>query len=441
MKIWGGRFWWVGMGAASVLLGERIVSPASLYQVPNCSAAPDQLKLVQIVFRHGARTPLTDSYWAGVKWEAGNDCGILPGALQLAVTDLNGGPQPPLSHDAVQARTQLPGGCTKGELTKLGQQQARELGSWLRQQYIEKYGFLPPDYREGLVLGRTTNYRRTIATLQGVMTGMYPDAQQVIAIQTAPDVDEILFGRTDSCERLRNLMKAQARSLKESAQTDEGIRALEQSVQSALGLPGNHRVHFTDLHDAMTSMRFHGKALPPGMSEELLLAVNREATRRMTALVAPQASEQHGPEMLRLSMGNLFEQIVGRMAAAAGGADPCPLFMYSGHDTTIMPILATLGVQLKDWPEYVSNVVFELWEKNEQGESKHYVRVLYNKQPLSLAKHPEGEPIELEQFEAVYLKPYILSSQQYKEECEVKFDHTAPAPSSAVGGGSAVQGL
>ena len=39
------------MGAASVLLGERIVSPASLYQVPNCSAAPDQLKLVQIVFR------------------------------------------------------------------------------------------------------------------------------------------------------------------------------------------------------------------------------------------------------------------------------------------------------------------------------------------------------------------------------------------------------
>ena len=52
-----------------------------------------------------------------------------------------------------------------------------------------------------------------------------------------------------------------------------------------------------------------------------------------------------------------------------------------------------------------------------------------------------GEPIELEQFEAVYLKPYILSSQQYKEECEVKFDHTAPAPSSAVGSGSAVQGL
>ena len=49
------------------------------------------------------------------------------------------------------------------------------------------------------------------------------------------------------------------------------------------------------------------------------------------------------------------------MAAAADGADASPLFMYSGHDTTIMPILATLGIQLKDWPEYVSNVVRSLF--------------------------------------------------------------------------------
>ena len=46
-----------------------------------------------------------------------------------------------------------------------------------------------------------------------------------------------------------------------------------------------------------------------GVSEELLLDINREATRRMTALVAPQASEAHGPAMLRLSMGQLFEEV------------------------------------------------------------------------------------------------------------------------------------
>jgi hypothetical protein len=48
--------------------------------------------------------------------------------------------------------------------------------------------------------------------------------------------------------------------------------------------------------------------LRQGLSEDLLLDINREATRRMISLVAPQAAEPHGPELLRLSMGNLFEE-------------------------------------------------------------------------------------------------------------------------------------
>ena len=46
-----------------------------------------------------------------------------------------------------------------------------------------------------------------------------------------------------------------------------------------------------------------------GVSEELFRDIDREAMRRMTALVAPQASEAHGPAMLRLSMGPLFEEV------------------------------------------------------------------------------------------------------------------------------------
>ena len=32
-----------------------------------------------------------------------------------------------------------------GELTLIGQQQARDLGTWLRQRYVDQYGFLSPD--------------------------------------------------------------------------------------------------------------------------------------------------------------------------------------------------------------------------------------------------------------------------------------------------------
>jgi hypothetical protein len=51
-----------------------------------------------------------------------------------------------------------------------------------------------------------------------------------------------------------------------------------------------------------------------------------------------------------------------------------------------------------------------------------------------------GELIRLEEFQEVYMKPYVLSKQEYHKQCKVDFDHSSPAPGTAVGG-SAVQGL
>jgi hypothetical protein len=47
-------------------------------------------------------------------------------------------------------------------------------------------------------------------------------------------------------------------------------------------------------------------------------------------------------------------------AAALAGPEAAPqprLALYSGHDTTIMPLLVTLGGDLSHWPPYVSNLV------------------------------------------------------------------------------------
>ncbi len=48
----------------------------------------------------------------------------------------------------------------------------------------------------------------------------------------------------------------------ESDRTDARVAGLEADARGAMGLPGDHRVRFTDLHDALTSMRFHGKPIP-----------------------------------------------------------------------------------------------------------------------------------------------------------------------------------
>ncbi len=48
----------------------------------------------------------------------------------------------------------------------------------------------------------------------------------------------------------------------DSAKTDAGVQQLEARAKAAMQLPKDHRVQFTDLHDSMTSMRFHGKQIP-----------------------------------------------------------------------------------------------------------------------------------------------------------------------------------
>ena len=42
--------------------------------------------------------------------------------------------------------------------------------------------------------GRTTQFARTIATLQGVLTGLWPDADVPASFTTASDQGELLYG-------------------------------------------------------------------------------------------------------------------------------------------------------------------------------------------------------------------------------------------------------
>eukprot|EP00884_Botryococcus_braunii_P023598 jgi/Botrbrau1/9922/Bobra.0012s0021.1 len=395
-----------------------------------------ELRIVQAVFRHGARTPLTDKYWQGVTWEKGLDCGQLENTLKLNLTDLLGGPQPFCAHDDKQAKTFYPGGCSKGELTLLGQKQAQDLGHWLQQRYINLAHFLPPEYHAGDVEGRSTNYRRTIATLRGVLTGLYPNASEPVPVTVAEDTDEVLFGNTEACRRLGSMLKVMQNRLREEGAKEPRLQKLQERLRSVLGLEDDHRLAFVDLFDALTCLAAHGKPLPAGVTPDLMAEVNREATRRMASLVAPVKGPHE--EALRLSMGLLFEQIIRKMEAAKTNDRPL-LVLYSGHDTTIMPLLATLGLDLEWWPYYTSNIVFELWQES-PPRGRYLVRVLHDRKPVTLG--PKQVPyMTLEEFEETFFKPYMLTREQYHTECAVAFDHSesTPVPEPAQASGSAIQ--
>mmetsp|Transcript_26990 Transcript_26990/g.69538 ORF Transcript_26990/g.69538 Transcript_26990/m.69538 type:complete len:328 (+) Transcript_26990:90-1073(+) len=99
------------------------------------------------------------------------------------------------------------------------------------------------------------------------------------------------------------------------------------------------------------------------------------------------------------------------------------LYLFSGHDSTITPVMAALGAPLSSWPPFVSNVVLELWGSKGKGDGDNKgddleVRVLFDQQPLHLRGGQKGGWISLADLEA-QLKPYSATMQHHKAECGI----------------------
>jgi hypothetical protein len=134
-----------------------------------------ELELLQIVFRHGDRTPVviypTDFYNAS-EWSK-------YGGL--------------------------------GQLTQTGMQQHNEFGKFLRARYNES--FLGMYYDRNRVYVRSTDYDRTIMSAQSLLSGLYPPVDyqlwsneikwQPVPVHTN-DADKI-FANPDKCARYQEL--------------------------------------------------------------------------------------------------------------------------------------------------------------------------------------------------------------------------------------------
>lgn len=65
----------------------------------------------------------------------------------------------------------------------------------------------------------------------------------------------------------------------EAAAKETKGRQLDKNVLEVMGLPPDHRVAYTDLYDALTTLKYHGKGWPKGMTEDLYQNIHQEALR------------------------------------------------------------------------------------------------------------------------------------------------------------------
>ncbi|XP_061925052.1 lysophosphatidic acid phosphatase type 6 isoform X2 [Entelurus aequoreus] len=367
-----------------------------------------ELKLVQVLFRHGARTPLkTIPDVMEVQW--------LPTLLEppahthinYVVTDLQGGPRPPsMVEDSYRKKT-LSGGVFPGQLTTLGMQQLYELGKRLRRRYIEESPFLGATFSPTEVYVRSTNIVRTIESAKCLVAGLFQQKQKdVVPIATTAAESEILYPNYHSCKLLRMLG---SRRLAESSRLPD-IAADLKSIQSELGIPDRPDVDFILIRDNMVAREAHGLPCPP-VYNTWRSTVEQRAVDMMCHVYEPSKRES-----LQLCVGPLLHAILLNMEEKLQGAYSQPnrkLFLYSAHDTTLIPCLMALGIFDMQWPPYAADLTLELHQHQRTKEA--FVKVSYNGQD-QLLPGCSGLYCPLQEFKQV-LSAYSLNTELYETLC------------------------
>ncbi|KXS12270.1 phosphoglycerate mutase-like protein [Gonapodya prolifera JEL478] len=399
-----------------------------------------------------------------------------------------------------------PGTCDLGQLTDSGKTHLQSIGTLLRERYVAHTGFLPPklDSTDGLLHVQSSDYARVMESTQYLLAGLYPASLRRaglnLTIHVRPMETEFIYNPPSTCARLQTLYASFNAQFEKSARPQLSAieRAYPQYIDpDAVIIPRGKeeaerfktRATHHDLYDANACLMGDGKGTLPGVSKEAVTDMGRVLAGVWYGAFCGSL------ESTRLSMGRLVNRITNRIEAAAGLKPAVPVddhhvsvgqresaaekvAIWSGHDATIAPLLISLKAWDGNWPEFGSNVIFELLEDTSSVPSlassatptpvetrpysarhsvlnwkpstnpsppstskssptitksdppspphpaPHYVRILHNLKPLTLsaciARHPTDPSLcELQSFLKDVVGAVRMGDREWEEGCKV----------------------
>jgi len=319
-----------------------LILPLPLLSDNSSAHVPGGLRMVHVVFRHGDRTPIdpypTDPYKSESSW---------PVSL--------------------------------GQLTSRGKLQHQELGRWLRKRYSD---FLSHDYSEKEVYIRSTDVDRTLMSAAANLQGLFPPEGylkfdpalnwQPVPIHTVAQSEDYLLSSHANCPKFEELhaQVLEGQVMKTIyLENEEMFRYISKHT----GLNLTDIVHLDYVYDSLLCEWIHNKTLPKWTEKVFPSTSPGPWASRFKGLTDLSFTvDTFTDSMKRLKGGPFLQLLVEHYTSLQKGEKVKKLYMYSGHDTTVAPILHTLGVFNGIAPPYASMIIFELFE----GESLQ-VKVSY----------------------------------------------------------------
>ncbi|XP_049887147.1 prostatic acid phosphatase-like [Pectinophora gossypiella] len=317
----------LGLAVLSCLLGYCVLSETLPYESKT-------LRLVIILFRHGARAPET-TYKSD-----------------------------PFKH------YQWPDGL--GSLTNAGKLQCYELGKKYRSYYAN---FIPEDYFEKDVFVRSSDKSRCLMSAYTFLAGLYPPSErqlwhpeipwQPIPVHSLPrDLDNIVAG-TKKCKSY----KAMYRELLEEKNADPKFKEVFEYVSKHTNESMHSVLNIDFLYSTFLAQQDAGLKLPEWTRN---VFPNKMRTPFMLSLALLSYNET----LQRLHIGPLLGEVKQYFDETVNQANVNrSLYVYSGHDTTVVSVWRALGFDELLEPEYGASIVFELHEEVEQ--ESFFVKVFY----------------------------------------------------------------
>jgi hypothetical protein len=261
-----------------------------------------------------------------------------------------------------------------GELTTKGIHQEIQLGEKLRRIYINQDHLLPKTYNPNSMYVRSTDATRAIKSANSLLLGLYPlntrVKNQEIPVHIVPkNKDNLLIIKPSN-----NIFLIINRYYVNSNFWKEKTINLKYKLKywsEVTGLPLNNFQQLGQLADNLYVRRINNIPLPKGISNkdaDEIISLSESAI--INEFKLKSVTNPMGREFLK-TVSNYFKQVTQHTT-------PIKYVLFSGHDSTIMSVMNTLGNPLDQIPEYASRLNFSFIN----NENRYYVKVNYNDQPV-----------------------------------------------------------
>eukprot|EP01132_Coremiostelium_polycephalum_P004207 gene4207-5269_t len=337
------------------------------------------LKFMQIITRHGRRTPESKRYPLHM-WSCNSSEHLISNQDPGKVT------------------------CDMGQLTVCGTNDMIEVGKAYKSLLIDHLHFLDPSYNPSQIFIRSSNRTRTISSarsfIHGLFGGSFNEEEKTSGISSnffiMTDKTENIYPR--SCDKylfLKGIVKKHRDVLKRNKEVKlkEFTEKVQEIFEEGKGYDNPFYIpswrSFTGLVNTFDAFKNHNLPIPPGFTKEIIDRMYLESAQEYKNLSLI-------PELSILGMGRFIGDLTKQMTFKAidrPEAKDIKLALFSAHDTTIGGLLSAYKMYEDNrHPVTSSSLEFLLFESDDKKKKKsssgttddQYVKVIYNQKVVHI---------------------------------------------------------